>query len=78
MEIVNNVRYSDRLLEFSVTILRCYKNVYVNSFFPRTARPWNSLSKECFPLVYDLNGFKSRINKHLLTAGSVLNGVNPN
>ena len=24
---------------------------------------------ECFPLGYDLNGFKSRINKHLLTLG---------
>ena len=23
-----------------------------------------------FPLVYDLNGFKSRINRHLLTVGS--------
>ena len=39
------------------------------SFFPRTARRWNSLPTECFPLTYDLNGFKSRINRHLLTAG---------
>ena len=30
--------YSDRLHDFSVTISRCYKNDYVNSFFPRTAR----------------------------------------
>ena len=30
--------YFDRLHDFSVTIPRCYKNVYVNSFFPRTAR----------------------------------------
>ena len=30
-------RYSDRLHDFSVTIHRCYKDVYVNSFFPRTA-----------------------------------------
>ena len=30
--------YSDRLHDFSVTIPRCYKDVYVNSFFPRTAR----------------------------------------
>ena len=28
------------------------------------------LSIECFPLTYDLLGFKSRINRHLLTAGS--------
>ena len=47
--------YSDRLHDFSVTIPRCYKHFYVNSFFPHTARPWNSLPMECFPLTYDLN-----------------------
>ena len=62
--------YSDRLRDVSVTIPRCYNDVYVNSFFPRTARPWNSLSLECFPLTYDLSGFKSRISRHLLTVGS--------
>ena len=48
----------------------CYKDVYVNSFFPRTARLWNSLPIECFPLTYDLSGFKSRVNRYLLTVGS--------
>ena len=48
-----STRYSDRLHDFSVTILRCYKDVYVNSFFPHTARLWNSLPIECFPLTYD-------------------------
>ena len=62
--------YSDRLHDFSVTIPRYYKDVYVNSFFPCTARPWNNLPIECFPLTYDLNGFKSRIKRHLLTIGS--------
>ena len=61
--------YSDRLYDFSVTIPRCYRNIYVNSFFPRTATLWNSLSIECFPLTYDLSGFKSTINRHLLTVG---------
>ena len=65
-----SIRYSDRLHDFSVTIPRCYKDVYVNSFFLGTARPWNSLPIECFPLTYDFSGFKSRINRHLLTAGS--------
>ena len=65
-----STRYSDRLHDFSVTIPRCYKDVYVNSFFPRTARLWNSLPIECFPLTYDLSGFKSRINRHLLTVSS--------
>ena len=40
--------YSDRLHDFSVTIPRCYKHVCVNSFFPRTARLWNSLPIESF------------------------------
>ena len=34
-----STRYSDRLHDFSVTIPRCYNDAYVNSFFPRTARP---------------------------------------
>ena len=65
-----STRYSDRLHEFSANIPRCYKDVYVNSFFSRTAKLWNSLPIECFPLTYDLSGFKSRINRHLLTVGS--------
>ena len=59
-----STRYSDRLHDFSVTIPRCYKDVYVNSFFPHIARLWNSLPIECFPLTYDLSGFKSRINRY--------------
>ena len=31
-------RYSDRVDDFSVIIPRCYKYVYVNSFFPCAAR----------------------------------------
>ena len=63
----SSTRYFDRLHDFSVTIPRCYKDVYVNSFFPRTARLWNSLPIEYFLLTYDLSGFKSRINRYLLT-----------
>ena len=65
-----STRYSDRLHDFPVTIPRYYKDVYVNSFFPCTGKLWNSLPIECFPLIYDLSGFKSRINRHLLTVGS--------
>ena len=65
-----STRYSDRLHDFSFIITRCYKDVYVNSFFPSTARLWNSLPIECFPFIYDLSGFKSRINRYLLTVGS--------
>ena len=65
-----STRYSDRLHDFSVTIPRCYKDVYVNSFFSCTAKLWDSLPIECFPLTYDFCGFKSRTNKNLLTVGS--------
>ena len=64
--------YSDRLHDFSITSPRCYKDVYVNSFSPQTAELWNSILK-CFPLTYDLSGFKSRIKRHLLIVGSSFN-----
>ena len=65
-----STRYFDRLHDYSVTIPRRYKDVSVNSLLPCTARLWNSLALEYFPFSYDLNGFKSRINKHLSTVGS--------
>ena len=65
-----SAHYSNRLHYFSVTIPRCYKDVYVNSFSPHTARLWNSLPLECFPLTCDLSDFKCRINRRLLTVGS--------
>ena len=61
--------HSDRLHDFSVTIPKCYKDVYVNSSFPRTAKLWSSLPVECFPLTFDLSSFKYRINRYLLTVG---------
>ena len=60
----------NNLLDFCVTNPRCYKDVYVNSFSSHTARLWNYLPIECFPLTFDLNGFKSRINRRVLTVGS--------
>ena len=65
-----STRYSDRMHDFSVTIPRCYKDVYVNSVFLCTARLLNSLPMECFPLTYDLNGFQFKMNRHILTVGS--------
>ena len=65
-----STHYSDRLHDFSVIIPRCYKDVNVNSFFLRTARLWNSLPIECFPLTNHLSGLKSVINRHLSNAGS--------
>ena len=37
-----STRYFDRLHDFTVAIPRYHKNVYVSSFFPCTARFWNS------------------------------------
>ena len=53
-----STRYSNRLHNFSVTILGSFYDVSVNSFFPYTARLWNFLPAECFPLTYYRNGFK--------------------
>ena len=57
-----STRYSNRWHDFSVTILGCFSDVFISSFFPCTARParlWNSLPAECFPLTYYRNGFKT-------------------
>ena len=45
---VRSTRYFDRFHDFSVTIPRYYKDAYVNSFFPRTARLLISVPIECF------------------------------
>ena len=50
--------YSDRLYYFSVIILRCCKDGCVNSLFLHTLLLWNFLSKGCFSLTSNLNGFK--------------------
>ena len=60
-----------KLHDFSVTIQKCHNDVYVNSFFPCTARFWNFFAIKCFPLIYDLNSFKSRIKRHLSVVGSI-------
>ena len=48
-----STRYSDRLYDFSVSIPRCY--------FPCKSRVRNSLPAECFPRIYGLNSFNSRV-----------------
>ena len=58
--------YSDRLPDFSDTIPSCYKDVYVNNSFPCIDRLRNSLLIQWFLLTYNLNGFMSRISRHLL------------
>ena len=55
------ILYSNLLHDSSVAIPRCYKDVYVNSFFPGTVCLQYFVLAKCFPLTYDLNGFKSRV-----------------
>ena len=45
---------SDGLHDFSATIPRCYKDINVNSFFSCTAKLWNSLPIDCFPLTLQI------------------------
>ena len=69
-------RFSIRLHDFFfVTFPRHYKDMYLNSFFPCIARLWNSFTAEYFPLTYDLNGFKSRVNRHLSSLCSLYKAV---
>ena len=65
-----STRFSDRLHDFSVNVPKCYKIAYVNSFSLCTARFWNSLSPKWFPLTYDLNSRRSRVNRRVLSLGS--------
>ena len=53
-----STRYFDSLHDFTVTIPRCYKDVYANSLFPCAARLWNSLLIEYFLF------FKKKKAKH--------------
>ena len=62
-----STRYSDRLHGFSVAIPKRYKDIYEGSFFSGAARPCNSVHAEYFPLTYDLNGCKSKVDRHLLS-----------
>ena len=52
-----SVRLNEKIAWFFVFIPRCYKDVYVNSFFPCLARLWNFLPIDRFCLTYDLNYF---------------------
>lgn len=61
-----NTRLSTRSHPFTVSVPLCKKAFYSNSFFPRTSVLWNSLPSYCFPDVYNLNVFKSRVNRFLL------------
>ena len=50
---------------YQVSTPRCRTLSHSSSFFPRTAKLWNSLPLSTFPLSYNLNSFKIRVCKYL-------------
>ena len=60
-------RWSSGLHKFAVQVPHFKTTSYSRSFFPRTASLWNSLPADCFPPTYNLNLFKSKVNRHLLS-----------
>ena len=68
-----STHYFNRLLDFSVTVPRCYKDVYVNVRISMSVNFFAQgdsiifLPTECFPITYDLNGFRPRVNWYLLS-----------
>ena len=60
------------ILEGSLIVILIDCMIFLSPFLGVTVatKLWNSLLIETFPLTYDLSGFKSRINRHLLAAGS--------
>ena len=67
LEPLVNPRNIASLVFSIIIILEDVHPSWLNSFFHPTARLWNSLPIVSFPLTYDLHGFKSRINRHLLS-----------
>ena len=60
-------RHSNKLHDFVVTVPRYSKEVYANSFLPRTPKLLDLLSTEYFPLTSNLNVFKAGVNRYLAT-----------
>ena len=61
-----STRYSIRLNGFSIVMAKCYKDAFVNRFPLLIVSFWNTVTEECFLL----NGFKSRVQRQLLSLRS--------
>jgi len=48
---------------YRVRIPRCRTSAHSSSFFPRTAVVWNDLPMHCFPSCYNMQCFKTNVNK---------------
>ncbi|XP_065645759.1 uncharacterized protein LOC136076213 [Hydra vulgaris] len=50
---------------FTATVPKCSKSSYSSSFFLRTSVLWKWLSLSCFTDSYNLQSFKSSVNRYL-------------
>jgi hypothetical protein len=62
-----STRLAESSHRFSVKLPTSRTAKHASSFFPRTTKLWNQLPSSVFPLTYNLQAFKSRINKLSLT-----------
>jgi hypothetical protein len=64
---VRSTRMSQQSHPLTVKEITHRTSHFKSSFIPRTSRLWNALPKAVFPDTYNLQSFKSKVHKHLLT-----------
>ena len=62
-QVTRTTRASSSGHPFRLHLPRHRTEIYARSFFPRTSRAWNLLPRHVFPASFNLQLFKSRINK---------------
>ena len=65
---VRTTRQSSNAHPYTVQIPKSTKSLYASSFFPRTSNLWNLLPADIFPDSYDMDKFKSSVNRHLISS----------
>ncbi len=65
---VRTTRQSSNAHPYTVQIPISSKKLYESSFFPRTSKLWNLLPARVFPDSYDMDKFKSSVNRHLISS----------
>lgn len=61
-------RLANNSHQFAVHLSTARTSVYQKAFLYRTARLWNTLPQDVFPLGYNLQQFKTRTNRFLLNS----------
>ncbi|XP_065662627.1 uncharacterized protein LOC136085264 [Hydra vulgaris] len=59
------IRHSIKFHPFSVAVPKCFKNSCSSSFFLRASVPWSLLPSCCFPDSFNLQSFKSSVNRYI-------------